>query len=182
MIPARVSRRDCALPWRQVTPMDERTMMIGALHGGDYSVTEASRALGVSRKTVYKWLTRLHAEGWTGLADRSRAPRNCPHRTPEVVAPAIEDVRKAHPSWGPRKVIEYMRRRSPYADDLPAPSAAGDILKRAGPVPRRRRRRPSPAATRPAIAAEQPNNPWCADFKGEFLTTDGVVHEIGDHP
>ena len=59
-------------------------------------------------------------------------------------------------------------------DDLPAPSTAGDILKRAGLVPSRRRRRPSPAATRPAIAAEKPNELWCADFKGEFLTGDGL--------
>lgn len=160
------------MPWRQVTPMDERTQMIEALHSGIYTVTQASRAWGVSRKTIYKWLKRFDAEGPDGLADRSRAPHRCPHRTPEEVALAIEDMRRAHPSWGPRKVLAYMHRHELYIEDLPAPSTAGDILKRAGLVPTRRHRRQSPAATRPVIADAKPNDLWCADFKGEFLMGD----------
>ena len=30
--------------------------------------------MGVSRKTVYKWIGRYEKEGWLGLEDRSRAP------------------------------------------------------------------------------------------------------------
>ncbi len=43
--------RDCAVPWMQVTPIDERAMMRALLEGVD-SVTEASRAWGVSCTTV----------------------------------------------------------------------------------------------------------------------------------
>ena len=36
--------------------------------------------LGISRATVYKWVRRYQAEGWTGLADRSSRPHHSPSR------------------------------------------------------------------------------------------------------
>jgi transposase len=36
--------------------------------------------LGISRATVYKWINRYLAEGWTGLADRSSRPHRSPSR------------------------------------------------------------------------------------------------------
>lgn len=161
------------MPWRQVTPMDERRTMMAGLRCGLFSVTEASRNWGVSRKSIYKWLKRYEADGTAGLEDRSRAPHACPHRTPQEVVEAIEDVRRAHPTWGPRKILEYMRRHQLYLGDLPAPSTAGDILKRAGLVPKRRRRRQPLAAPPLSVAAAAVNDLWCADFKGEFMTGDG---------
>ncbi len=161
------------MPWIQRTPMEQRKRMIEALLDGHMGVTQASRIWGVSRKTVYKWLKRFQAEGIAGLADRSHAAHTCPHRTPDEVAEAIEDVRRAHPWWGPRKVLAFMRRHGIYADRLPAASTAGDILKRAGLVPKRRRRRRPAQGPRPGVAAQHPNHVWCADFKGEFRTRDG---------
>jgi len=46
---------------------------------------EAAQAMGVSARTVYKWLHRFREEGHNGLRDRSSRPRRCPHATsPEL--------------------------------------------------------------------------------------------------
>lgn len=157
------------MPWRQVTPMEERAAMIAAVRHGCCGVAEASRQWGVSRKTIYKWLARFDAEGPEGLADRSRAPHTCPHRTPPEIVLALEAARRAHPTWGPRKLLYRLSRERQSAQGLPAPSTASDILKRAGLVPHRRRRQQPPRAAGPAVLAERPNDVWCVDFKGEFL-------------
>lgn len=43
---------------------------------------EVAQAMGVSVRTVYKWLRRFREEGHRGLWDRSSRPRRCPHATP----------------------------------------------------------------------------------------------------
>jgi transposase InsO family protein len=42
---------------------------------------EAAQAMGVSPRTVYKWLARYQEAGLKGLEDRSARPRSCPHAT-----------------------------------------------------------------------------------------------------
>ncbi len=50
---------------------------------------EAAQAMGVSTRTVYKWLRRFREEGPAGLQDRSSRPRHCPHTTPEAVVQQV---------------------------------------------------------------------------------------------
>ena len=38
------------------------------------AVAEVAQAMGVSTRTVYKWLARYRSEGLAGLADRSSRP------------------------------------------------------------------------------------------------------------
>ena len=56
---------------------------------------------------------------------------------------------------------------------FPAPSTVGDILKRAGLVPRRKKRRRVHPGSSP-ITAEAPGEVWAADFKGEFRLGSGA--------
>lgn len=42
---------------------------------------EVAQAMGVSTRTVYKWLRRFREEGHDGLRDRSSRPQSCPHAT-----------------------------------------------------------------------------------------------------
>ena len=46
-----------------------------ALRSQGLSAEEASRAIGVSRATLYRWMSRLKANGPEGLEYRSRRPR-----------------------------------------------------------------------------------------------------------
>jgi transposase InsO family protein len=72
-----------------------------------------------------------------------------------------------HQTWGPKKVVDYLRREGPHWD-WPADSTAGAILKRAGLVrPRGRRRRVAPDSE-PFRDCGGPNQHWSADFKGDF--------------
>lgn len=160
------------MPWLETRPMDERVRFIAALESCLYTMTELCRVFGISRKTGYKWAHRYAAEGVDGLKDRSRAPKGCPHRTPSRCVEALLEERCRHPRWGPRKLLAVLERRHP-GWSWPAPSTAGEILKRHGLVEPRKRRRRSSAPGKPRVQAETPNALWTTDFKGEFRTGDG---------
>jgi hypothetical protein len=124
--------------------MDERMRFIAARLTGLYTMTELCEASRISRKTGYKWWDRYLAEGAAGLEERSHAPHQAAHVTPEAIAERILAVRGAHPSWGPCKIIGFLHNQA-AGIAWPAPSTAGEILKRAGLVePRRPRRRAPP--------------------------------------
>jgi transposase InsO family protein len=82
-------------------------------------------------------------------------------------------VRKAHPSWGSKKILATLDRERP--DEVwPARSTVDAILKRAGVVlPRGRRRRRQPTAP-PVVEAIAPNDVWSMDYKGWFRVGDGT--------
>jgi putative transposase len=153
--------------------MEERARLMALYEEGLYSMTELCRRFGIARKTGYKWLERYREGGLQNLADRSRAPLTCPHRTEATAVAALVAARKQHPGWGPKKLVPYVRRRQPELP-LPVPSTAGAILKRHGlvkPVPRRR----SPVHPGGgALQVTASNQVWTADFKGEFRTRNGV--------
>jgi transposase InsO family protein len=164
------------MPWLETAPMDERERFIADDRRGLYTRAELCARYGISRKTGYKWLARYHAEGRRGLQDRSHAPHHCPHRIERELADLLSQARRAHPDWGPRKVLEWLapRHRKIPAVSWPAISTVGDLFAREGLVKRRRRRRPRqhPGVVPPVTAA--PNDLWTADFKGQFPTQDGV--------
>lgn len=161
------------MPWKEMLPVDQREKFIVDAHVRAFNMSELCERYGISRKTGYKWLSRYEEEGKRGLRDRSKAPQSCPHRIDTVVARAICDVRRRHPTWGPRKILQYLEPRYPQMV-LPAPSTAGDLLKRRGLVKKRRRthKHVHPGVV-PAVT-KAPNDIWAADFKGHFKTTNGV--------
>lgn len=162
------------MPWLETAPMDERLRFIADSQRDLYPMTELCARYGISRKTGYKWLTRYHAEGPLGLRARSHAPHTCPHRIdPELAAPLVA-TRRAHPTWGPEKLVQYRAPRHPERTAWPAVSTVADLLKRDGLVrPRRRRRRVVHPGVVP-LHTTGPNDLWTADFKGHFKTRDGV--------
>ena len=167
------------MPWTVTDPMLERAQLV-ALHAkGLLSMAELCRRAGVARKTGYKWVERYRACGADALADRSHARHSQAHRTPADTEALIVACRRAHPTWGPRKLLDYLAPRHPGVR-LPAVSTAGAILDRHGLVDHcpRRRKHPHPG-TRPLVA-DAPNDVWTTDCarvrapKGEFRTGDGV--------
>jgi transposase InsO family protein len=153
--------------------MDQRLDFVFDYQRGLYTMTELCARYGITRTNGYKWLDRFAAEGRPGLADRSRAPRTCPHHTPPAVEQQLVAARRTHPDWGPRKLLDWLGERHPEVP-WPAASTVGDLLKRHGLVTKRRHRRPfhHPGAVAPTTT--EPNDLWTADFKGQFKTGDGV--------
>jgi hypothetical protein len=161
------------MPWQETDPVDQRERFITDHRRGLYSMPELCARYGVSRQTGYKWLARYDAGGRPALRERSHAPHRCPHAVPDAVAELLCAARAAHPSWGARKLLDWLRPRHPRVA-WPAASTAGDLLNRRGLVrPRRRQRAPvHPGVVPPTTGG--PNDLWTLDLKGQFRTRDGV--------
>jgi transposase InsO family protein len=74
-------------------------------------VTEVAGRYGVSRQSVHTWLVRYRQEGMVGLEDRSHRVHDHPWRIPAGIEEAICGLRRAHPKWGPRRLVFEMGRR-----------------------------------------------------------------------
>jgi len=161
------------MPWEETTRTMLRAQFVEEFESCLYTLTELCARYGISRKTGYKWIERFAAEGVEGLADRSRRPKSSPHQTEEDLEAALVEVRRTHPTWGPRKLLAWSQKRSPEVS-WPSASTVGAILKRHGLVePRRRARRRWVHPGQPTAHAEGPNEVWTTDFKGQFRTGDG---------
>ena len=126
-----------------------------------------SEHYGVSRKTLYKWLARYQEHGTAGWAERSRAP---PHSPQGIRQEAIVQARQR---WkgDPRKLLAKLEQTQPEGDWLAA-STVADLLRREGLSQAPKKRPRTPPQRRPFTQITQPNQTWCADFKGWFLTGD----------
>jgi transposase InsO family protein len=87
------------------------------------------------------------------------------------------ELRRAHPNWGPKKLVKILRNEKKHSSTLgtvPSVRTAARILERAGEPPCRRARRAKNAPTEaPCVQADAPNDIWTVDFKGWWKTRDG---------
>jgi transposase InsO family protein len=152
--------------------MDQKIQMIGNWLSREYSITELSRIHEVSRKTLYKWIERYEANQETGLKERSRKPLVMPRATPPELVAEILALKSRHEHWGSRKLLAWLE--SHQADkSWPAASTTSEILKRHGLVHTRHKRHHTPPYSEPFLKSNQPNEVWCADFKGQFRLGSG---------
>jgi len=105
------------------------------------------------------------------MAERSRAPHGCPHRTPSRIEELILAARTQY-GWGAKKLLHVLRKRAP-AIDWPARSTVNDILERHGKLHKHRRRKQWTHPGAVPLLTTRPNQVWPADFKGQFKTGDG---------
>ena len=163
------------MPWKVSLPVEQRYRFVLDHQSGLYRMTELCRRYGISRKNGYKWLERYRHGGLEALGDRSRAPKSSPQRMDTGIAELLVSARKAHPTWGPRKILAWTARTHPeLARCLPAASTVGDLFKREKLVEPARRRRPRVHPGVTPLHASGANDLWCADYKGEFRLLDGV--------
>jgi len=160
------------MPWKVESPMNQKTQFVSEYLRHSLSFTDLCQRYHISRKTGYKWINRYEAEGPSGLADRSRRPLSSPDQTPEAVRLAILEARRRHPSWGAKKLLKLLERRTPQ-QAWPSRWTICEILKREGLVRRRTQRRKVGHPGKPSSIVTAPNELWCVDFKGEFKTRDG---------
>jgi putative transposase len=157
------------MPWKECNVTDERLQFIARLRDGE-KMSELCRSFGISRKTGYKILNRYNEAGLEGLTDRSRRPYRHANRLPRQVEDLIVSLKREKPTWGAPKIMERLARRYPDVH-RPAISTIHAILDRHGLVKHRKGRRNRATGT-PLSTAKQPNELWCADFKGEFMLAD----------
>jgi transposase InsO family protein len=159
------------MPWKVSDVVEERTRFVLEYNGGEWTMAELCREYGIARKTGYVWMERYEQEGLAGLRDRPYGAGHHPNRTAGEIEQQILQLRRAHPSWGPKKLRAHLERREP--DGWPALSTIGDLLHREGLSGRRRRLRKTPPYRKPFQTIGEANQVWCADFKGWFRSRDG---------
>ena len=109
---------------------------------GRMNFAELCREFGVSRQVGYVWLRRFREskhDPEVAIA-RSRRPHTTPTKVQEAVEELVVEARKAHPTWGPKKLCAWLRHHFPQLE-VPAPSTVGEILNRRGLTVTRLRRR-----------------------------------------
>ncbi|MEO9675184.1 MAG: IS481 family transposase [Nitratireductor sp.] len=155
------------MPWRESSVMEERLRFVARLLEGE-SMSAVCRSFGISRKPGYKIFGRYKAEGLEALCDRSRRPVRYANQLPDQIERLIVECKRDKPHWGARKIRELLVRKLAGDVRIPANSTVHAVLDRHGLVKRARQRRRNKAAGTPLSQAAQPNDLWCADFKGEF--------------
>jgi hypothetical protein len=172
MVYIATARRKVPMPWKETSAMDQRMELITDWLSGDYGKRELCLMYGISRPTGDKWIARYQQHGLPGLAELERAPHCHPNQTAEELRALIVQTKLQRQKWGPKKVLDWLRGKRPELK-WPADSTGGEILKRAGLVqPRKRRRRVAPYSE-PFRECKAPNQSWSADFKGDFLLGNG---------
>ena len=88
----------------------------------------------------------------------------------QIGTDVVEDilaVRFRFPTWGPKKVLSFLRHEF---SDKPWPSTTtiGNIFDKHGLTISRKLRKRVPGRTEPLSHCLISNDVWCADFKGWF--------------
>ncbi len=148
---------------------EKRYEAVRAVIADGETVTEVAARFGVSRKTVHVWLSKYEAGGLEGLADGSHRPRSCPHQMPADVEVALVDLRIAHPSWGPRRLVFELAKRGVIGVSESAAYRALARLNLIDPAARRPRDRKWKRWER-GTAMEL----WQMDVVGGFVLADGT--------
>ena len=159
------------MPWKECSVTQERLRFVARLLDGE-GMSEVCRDFGISRKTGYKIFNRYRDQGLEALTDRSRRPVRHANQLPDQVERLIVDLKRDKPHWGARKIRELLVRKLAGDVRLPARSIVHAVLDRHGLVNRARIRRNRANGT-PLSAGANPNDLWCADFKGEFKLGNG---------
>lgn len=171
------------MSWKATDAMKERTKFVlewerrwHEAEGGLVNMAELCRMFGVSRQTGYKWVGRYREAQLdvAAVAERSRRPKTSPNALPLEVQDLIVEARKRWPRWGPRKLHQRLVEANP-GEAVPSASVIAKVLKQRGlTAPRRRRRdRRAVGVVAPFSGCSAPNDVWCIDFKGWFVTGDG---------
>ncbi len=151
-------------------------------HGRNVSLT--ARHFGLSRSTLYEWLTRYRRAGPRGLEERSRRPRKVREPTwGKELEQAVLKLREENPRWGKDKLTPVLRREGREV----SVSMVGRILSRLraqGRLPAASLKDPcivTPSRTRP-YATRKPRD-YVPQAPGDLVQVDTAdVRWPGYHP
>jgi len=160
------------MAWGAVNVKDEKSKFINSYLSRKHTISDLCKHYRISRPTAYKWIERYNHYGIEGLEELSRVPHSSPNETHRSLVQKIVKVRDEY-GWGADKILAYLQKYEPK-ENWPSVTTVHNILEREGlVVPRRLRKRVSPQ-TRPLTETNQCNEVWCTDFKGDFITGDGI--------
>lgn len=155
------------MSWQKTSVMQEKMKFIRAWQSNQYTITELCHAFGISRPTGHILINRFKDEGVNCFDERSKRPRNVPHKTPIEIENAIVDLRKVHQNWGARKLMELLKNDF-NVDQIPSETTVNAILARNGLVKKRGKRSTPLGKLNPKHDSNECNHIWSVDYKGKF--------------
>ncbi len=167
----------------ELSVQEQKYQAVLAVLSDGRSVSEVAERWGVSRQSVHAWLRRYEDAGLAGLEVRSKRPVTCPHQMSGEVEARILEMRRAHPGWGPRRILYELHRAAGPGGWVPSRSAIYRALVRAGVIEPQARRRRGEHWKR--WERGEPMELWQMDTVGGFLLADGrrakALTGIDDH-
>jgi transposase InsO family protein len=166
---------------RELTVVEQRYLAVMEVIRDGWKVMEVAERHGVSRQSVHAWIRRYQEGGLEGLADRSHRPVGCPHQMAAEVEVRVCELRRLHPSWGPRRIVHQLGR-----EGGPGPLSLSGVyraLVRHGLIDPKARRRKRADYVR--WERDRPMELWQFDVMGGVMLADGtelkVVDGVDDH-
>jgi len=147
--------------------MDQKLKFIARLIEGE-KMAPLCREFEISRKTGHKIWNRYKDIGNEALIEQKRTPYRYANKIPLQVEALILDTKKEFFNWGAPKIREKIKRRYPDIK-IPAISTIHAVLDRNGLVKSKLRRKRYKATGTHLSNPDNPNDLWCADYKGEFM-------------
>jgi transposase InsO family protein len=149
----------------------ERVAAVSAYRSSGLTQRSFAQVWGVSLKSLSSWLGRVARHGESGLKSRKPGrPKGSvgKRKLPAAAAAEVVAAAQAHPTFGLKKVSQYVLR---FCGVKVAPATVRRALQRAGvprPVPRARKAKRGPAAVR-FFERARPNQLWQSDITTLWL-------------
>jgi putative transposase len=149
----------------------ERVAAVTAYRSSGLTQRAFAQVWGVSLKSLSSWLGRVSRQGEAGLAGRKPGrPRGSGNRRklPAAAAAQVVDAAQAHPTFGLKKVSQYVLR---FCGVKVSPATVKRTLSRAG-VARRVQPKPKTRRGPPAVRffeRARPNQLWQSDITSLWL-------------
>lgn len=159
------------MPWKELSIMSQKKEFVLKTFEPNVNFTELCAEFGISTKTGYKWKQRFLEHGFPGLNDCSSRPKNTPAQISEDLFCEIIKIKKKKMSWGSRKIHRIYCNIHKDETNLISRSTVDRILKKAGFVDtKKRRKKVYPERIQERIIPLEPNDVWTVDFKGWWYT------------
>lgn len=150
--------------------VDEKVKFVARLIEGE-KMAPLCREFNIARKTGYQIWQRYKRFGQEAFVEQKRTPYRYANKLPVQLEMLILDLKKEFPDWGAPKIREKILRRHPEVK-IPAISTIHAVLDRHGLVQSALRRKRYKAEGTVLTDVVEPNDLWCADYKGEFMLGD----------
>lgn len=158
------------MPWKECSTVDEKVKFIARLLDGE-KMAPLCREFNISRKTGYQIWEKYLRFGQEAFVEQKRTPYRYANKLPVQIEMLILDLKKEYPNWGAPKIREKILRKHPDVK-APAVSTIHAVLDRHGLVKSELRRKRYKAEGTPLVHVQNPNDLWCADYKGDFMLGD----------
>lgn len=158
------------MPWKECSKVDEKVKFVARLIEGE-KMAPLCREFNIARKTGYQIWQRYKRFGQEAFVEQKRTPYRYANKLPVQLEMLILELKKEFPDWGAPKLREKMQRRHPEVK-APAISTIHAVLDRHGLVQSALRRKRYKAEGTILTDVKEPNDLWCADYKGEFMLGD----------